>query len=347
MQFRRILQVIAGGALALTVAAAPAMAQEDAETPPTKYLPVGGNPLKDLFTPQPQYVTPQTLANPQPQAPEQGESNPLKGLFTPQPQYLTPQAIQNKHPEPIEGEVNHFRGLYTPQPQFLTPQATINPEAEPRYYVPERLPRALRPAARQSESSEEDILQGHGPSEGGRAPGEEFPPGGERGSASAEPRSAEGRESAGAGAGGKEIGSAGKPAAGQAKDKAKGAEASPKGAAKSDLGKGATDGRAPLVQSAGANRSGSADPNHPLRKAMFSLRQGNYTQSLDQLNEVLTSNPKDAQAHYLLAVTNVMLRRYTEAANQYRAVLNLSQSSEIRALAETGLRKIGFDTAGK
>lgn len=103
-------------------------------------FPINGNPLKDLFTPQPQYVTPQTLLNPQPKAPQSGEANPLKGLFTPQPQYITPQTLLNPEPTPPAGEINHFKGVFTAQPQFPTPQTLMNPHPLPRYYVKERLP---------------------------------------------------------------------------------------------------------------------------------------------------------------------------------------------------------------
>ncbi|HNB23211.1 MAG TPA: hypothetical protein PKZ32_12350 [Candidatus Melainabacteria bacterium] len=103
-------------------------------------FPVNGNPLKDLFTPQPQFVTPQTLMNPQPAHPKAGEANPLKGLFTPQPQYVTPQTLLNPEPSPPAGEINHLKGVFTAQPQYPTPQTLMNPHPLPRYYVKERLP---------------------------------------------------------------------------------------------------------------------------------------------------------------------------------------------------------------
>lgn len=103
-------------------------------------FPINGNPLKDLFTPQPQFVTPQTLMNPQPKVPAAGEANPLKGLFTPQPQYVTPQTLMNPEPNPPSGEINHLKGVFTAQPQYPTPQTLMNPHALPRYYVKERLP---------------------------------------------------------------------------------------------------------------------------------------------------------------------------------------------------------------
>lgn len=116
-------------------------------------FPVNGNPLKDLFTPQPQYITPQTLMNPQPAAPLSGESNPLKGLFTAQPQYPTPQTLMNPHPTPDAADPNHLKGVFTAQPQFPTPQTLMNSHPMPRYYVKERLPNEFfEPIAASSKS---------------------------------------------------------------------------------------------------------------------------------------------------------------------------------------------------
>ena len=78
--------------------------------------------------------------NPQPAAPLAGEKNPLKGLFTAQPQYPTPQTLMNPHPTPDASDPNHLKGVFTAQPQFPTPQTLLNPHPMPRYYVKERLP---------------------------------------------------------------------------------------------------------------------------------------------------------------------------------------------------------------
>lgn len=78
--------------------------------------------------------------NPQPSAPLHGETNPLKGLFTAQPQYPTPQTLMNPHPTPDASDPNHLKGVFTAQPQFPTPQTLMNPHPMPRYYVKERLP---------------------------------------------------------------------------------------------------------------------------------------------------------------------------------------------------------------
>ncbi|HEY9788194.1 MAG TPA: tetratricopeptide repeat protein [Candidatus Obscuribacterales bacterium] len=137
-------------------------------------LPTEGNALHGLFTPQPQYITPQTLINPQPKAPHPDEPNPLKGLFTPQPQYITPQTLLNPHPNPIEGEPNHFKGLFTAQPQYITPQTLKNPDAVPRFYSPSRLeitvPGYIRPSLRgegQKSSKNEARAPAKEPSEKG------------------------------------------------------------------------------------------------------------------------------------------------------------------------------------
>src|ERR1700733_2003354 len=83
------LGVLASGLMVLCML--PVQAQDSTPVPPEQGTESGatlnvqrGNPLAGLFTPQPQYPTPQTILNPEPKAPLAGELNPLKGLFTPQ-----------------------------------------------------------------------------------------------------------------------------------------------------------------------------------------------------------------------------------------------------------------------
>lgn len=93
------------------------------------------NPLQGLFTPQPQYPTPQTIMNPDPVQPP-GTRNQLQGMFTPQPQYVDPQTIMNPNAAQPAGEPNPLKGLFTPQPQYLTPQTILNPDPVPLHYQP-------------------------------------------------------------------------------------------------------------------------------------------------------------------------------------------------------------------
>lgn len=147
MNFRKIAVLPTASVLASALLSIsfdhPAVAQDSstagpgAGTPPALDVP-RGNPLEGLFTPQPQYVTPQTLVNPQPLPPAAGDLNPLKGLFTPQPQFQTPQTLSNPNPAPLIGEPNHLKSVFTPPNQFATPQTLLNPDPVPRAFVPER-----------------------------------------------------------------------------------------------------------------------------------------------------------------------------------------------------------------
>lgn len=235
-----------------------------------------GNPLQDLFTPQPQYSTGQTLANPQPQSPAAGETNPLKGLFTPDTQFPTSQTIANPHPQPQEGEPNHFKGLFTPQPQFPTPQAIPNPDAVPRFFVPERLPQA------KTDNSEQKVDGAFGTNE---------PPAESKGEN-------EGEE---------------KP---NLEDK--------------------------ISSDAEQER---ADKTHtkydPVREALLHIQLGQYQDSMSLLNKILALNPRDVRAHYLKAMTHVLMRDYITADQEYRLVMSLSPNSQLSRMAEQGLRKLG------
>jgi hypothetical protein len=117
--------------ISILINAAPAAQAQDAPDLPQPET----NPLQGLFTPQPQYPTPQTIMNPDPVQP-QGAKNQLQGMFTPQPQYVDPQTIMNPNPAQPQGEPNPLKGLFTPQPQYVTPQTIINPDPVPLHYQP-------------------------------------------------------------------------------------------------------------------------------------------------------------------------------------------------------------------
>lgn len=247
-------------------------AEEPAQFPPL------GNPLHDLFTPQPQYPTAQSLANPQPQAPVAGEINPLKGLFTPDLQFPTYQTVPNPVPQPPEGEPNHFKGLFTPQPQFATPQAIPNPDPVPRFFVPERLPQT------KTNDSEQEPEGTAGTTEPG-----------------AEPKGENEEEE------------------------------------KPNLG-GKLNSEAEQVEEGAATTQSKYDP---VREALLHIQLGQYQDSLTILNKVLSLNSKDARAHYLKAMTHVLMRDYVNARHEYRLAISLSPNSELSRLAEQGLKKLG------
>lgn len=218
-------------------------------------FPVNGNPLKDLFTPQPQYVTNQTLMNPQPTNPKPGESNPLKGLFTPQPQYMTPQTLINPEPTPPAGELNHFKGVFTAQPQYPTPQTMMNPHPLPRYYVKERMP-------------DHFFVQ-----------------------------------------------------QGQEKGAQQGKVETPLGPSK-------------------ASENVAESKEHPLRKAMLLINSAHEDDAIGLMDRLLVQYPGNFQAHYVKAVALVRLRRYGDAREEYRKILQFSADPALKNLAQEGMTKL-------
>ncbi|HEY9791275.1 MAG TPA: tetratricopeptide repeat protein [Candidatus Obscuribacterales bacterium] len=105
--------------IALSLIGSPALAQDSSGATPAPT----SNPLEGLFTPQPQYPTPQSHDNPTPVV--QG-SNPVGGLFNtsgnPSTNYNAPQTPTGANP---------LQGLFTGQPQYVTPQTQMNKDAVP------------------------------------------------------------------------------------------------------------------------------------------------------------------------------------------------------------------------
>lgn len=89
-------------------------------------------------------------------------------------------------------------------------------------------------------------------------------------------------------------------------------------------------------------REFSATTYDPIRDAMFQLNARAYDKSLDTLNRLLLSNPNHPQGHYLRAVVYVMMRRYPDAAREYKEVIRLTPSSDLGRRASEGLKKISL-----
>jgi Tfp pilus assembly protein PilF len=80
----------------------------------------------------------------------------------------------------------------------------------------------------------------------------------------------------------------------------------------------------------------------PLSDIVFDFYCKQYSTCLSKLDKFLKENPKHAQAHYLLAVTYVMLHRLNDAASQYKETIKLSPDTDLSKLAQDGLKKLGF-----
>lgn len=89
--------------------------------------------------------------------------------------------------------------------------------------------------------------------------------------------------------------------------------------------------------------TGNLDMNKaasPMNRALFAIQSKNYQASADLLNTLLKSDVKNAQAHYLLAVSYVGLRRYGEARDQYNVVLKSAADPKLLDMARSGLQRI-------
>lgn len=77
-----------------------------------------------------------------------------------------------------------------------------------------------------------------------------------------------------------------------------------------------------------------------VRDAIFNLSTGKYTECIQILKRLITENPANAQAHYLIAVASVQMRNYPDAVKHYREVLKIEPQGRLAALANAGLSKI-------
>jgi hypothetical protein len=90
--------------------------------------------------------------------------------------------------------------------------------------------------------------------------------------------------------------------------------------------------------------------NNPLNKALFAMQTKKYQNSIDILNALLAKDANNAQAHYLLAVSYVQLRKYPEATEQYNIVMKLGKANpaanaQLSQRAEQGLKRISGSAA--
>ena len=106
------------------------------------------NPLSGLFTPQPQFPTPQSHDNPTPAV---AGANPLGALFNVQPQYPNAQSPGYATPQTPNG-ANPLAGFMTGQPRSITPQTLLNPDPKPRLEGPYGTEKKPEEAAKPAET---------------------------------------------------------------------------------------------------------------------------------------------------------------------------------------------------
>ncbi|MBY0547384.1 MAG: hypothetical protein K2W95_08840 [Candidatus Obscuribacterales bacterium] len=78
----------------------------------------------------------------------------------------------------------------------------------------------------------------------------------------------------------------------------------------------------------------------PVQEALFLIQTRKFQDSLSVLGPVVSRNGTNLDARYLMAVSYVALRKYPEAAEQYRKIIEMAPHSKQAALSVEGLKKI-------
>lgn len=89
-----------------------------------------------------------------------------------------------------------------------------------------------------------------------------------------------------------------------------------------------------------AERPAGAPADTPLKRAVLEMQLKNYDKSLSHLDDILLTDPRNAEAHYLKAVVYVLTRKYDAAAREYRLTLENNPSQALSQKARTGLMKL-------
>lgn len=197
-----------------------------------------------------------------------------------------------------------MKSVFTPTNQWSTPQTKLNPEAVPHSLVPERQ------LLWGNEDMRNDLIKQHNLNSFGVEDPLliRVPP------------------------------STGLAQPGNAKPKVNGKNAAPKAnrSGKSGKGFGTKGDTAVLIEDAQRK-----EEREQLRNVLKLVGEKNNKGALDALVPILQQHPDNAQAHYVKAVTLVNLRRYDEAAAEYKAVIEHCSSEPLVRLARGGLQKIG------
>ena len=80
--------------------------------------------------------------------------------------------------------------------------------------------------------------------------------------------------------------------------------------------------------------------NLKFREILFDINSGKYQSSLEKLDKLIVSDPSNAGAHYLRAVSLVNLKNYKAAETAYKLVEKLSPGSALATKAADGLKKL-------
>lgn len=91
--------------------------------------------------------------------------------------------------------------------------------------------------------------------------------------------------------------------------------------------------------SAGVPEPG-AGSSSPLKQAIFLMNTNQFDKSLELLNRLISANGNNLQARYLRACLYVHMRRYPQAASDYRHVIKSAPNTQLGTRAAAGLRQI-------
>ncbi|MDR3614446.1 MAG: hypothetical protein P4L53_12860 [Candidatus Obscuribacterales bacterium] len=78
-----------------------------------------------------------------------------------------------------------------------------------------------------------------------------------------------------------------------------------------------------------------------LATALKEMNSGSYTKCLETLDSIIKNEPKNAQAYYVKAVTNVLMRDFAHARQNYEMTLRCTNDEQLIAKTKTGLKKLG------
>jgi hypothetical protein len=292
-----------------------------------------GNPLSNLFTPQPQYPTPQTQQNGPPPIPNDKITNPLGGLFTEQTQ-------RGVAATPQQGTNNLIQGVFTGQNPFQTPQTPQNESGVSQY----ALPGYGQPKMEELEKAGIKFNV-----EDPNAPKDPYAyeklPDPKPADDAADKKDKEKTDAAV-----KDKDKDAKDKDKDDKDKKKDGEGDKDKDKKADGDKDKDKDKDTTADADADKDKKDKDkdetpvvtgPYNPLRDAMSLINGGQSPAAIAVLAKVLKQNPGNAEAHYLAAVAWVYQREYEKAAAEYRTVLSLVPATQLAGLAVEGLKKIG------
>jgi hypothetical protein len=85
----------------------------------------------------------------------------------------------------------------------------------------------------------------------------------------------------------------------------------------------------------------SAREANQLIMALKEMNSGNYTKCLETLDSIIKSEPKNAQAYFVKAVTNVLMRDFAHARQNYEMTLRCTDDEQLIKKTKAGLLKLG------